>query len=354
MSKIKPLKIGNLEFYPPVIQGGMGARISKAGLVTAVAITGCLGTMASVGLGDFEHEPNKDFVSINNKALKDEIAQIRTKTNRPFAVNIMGALSNYHEFIKVCVEEKVSIIVSGAGLPLDLPEYDPHNIVKLIPIVSSARALNIIIKKWQKHYHRQPDAVIIEGPLAGGHLGYSPDDLVNIAPDALFNIFSSVKQYLLDSNLKIPVIVAGGIFDGRDAARFLQAGAEGVQMGTRFVCTEECDAHLNFKKEYLRAKKEDIIIIKSPVGLPGRVVVNPFVKNIMTGEKISFRCSYHCLKTCDPHNSQYCIAKALLNAAKGNLDKGFAFAGQNAYRCNEITTVSKLVSSLQNEMEQSA
>ena len=353
MNKIKPLRIGELEFFSPIIQGGMGVRISKSGIASAVANAGCVGTISSVGLGEFENVSDKEYVAVNNTALRSEIARTRTLTDRPFAVNIMGVLTNYAEFVKICVEEKVAIIISGAGLPLDLPKYDPENIVKLIPIVSSVRALSIIIKKWQKSYNRVPDGVIIEGPLAGGHLGYSLEELKNLDPDSLVKTFTSVKQYLADSNLTIPVIVAGGIFDGREAARFLRAGADGVQMATRFVCTDECDAHINFKMKYIKAEKEDITIINSPVGLPGRVIMNPFVRRVMAGERVPFQCHYQCLKTCDPARSPYCIAKVLADAASGNFEKAFAFAGQNAYRCKEIIPVKKLVSILVDEMNES-
>ena len=349
--KVRPLRIGNLEFYPPIIQGGMGVRISKSGLASAVSNTGCVGTIASVGLGRFEDVPGKEYVSVNNAALRAEIARARALTNRPFAVNIMGVLTNYHEFVKICVEEKVDIIISGAGLPLDLPAYDPEKTVKLLPIVSSARALGIIIKKWQKNYNRLPDGVIIEGPLAGGHLGYSPEELKDLDPDSLMKTLKSVKQFLTESNLAIPVIVGGGIFDGKEAARFLRAGADGLQMATRFACTEECDADINFKLKFIEAKKEDIVIINSPVGLPGRVIMNPFVKKVMAGERVPFRCNYQCLKTCDPARSPYCIAKVLADAAGGNFDAAFAFAGQNAYRCEKIISVAELVDTLKNEIE---
>ncbi|MCU0608415.1 MAG: nitronate monooxygenase family protein [Chitinispirillaceae bacterium] len=329
----------------------MGVRISKSGLASAVANAGCCGTIASVGLGAFENVHGREFVSINNQALRDEIARTRARTNRPFAVNIMGALSNYREFVKVCVEEGVAIIISGAGLPLDLPQYDPERKVRLVPIVSSARALSIIIRKWQKNYQRQPDAVIIEGPMAGGHLGYAPEELDSISPESLFNTFTDVKNHLAEASLDIPIVVAGGIFDGTEAARFLREGASGVQMATRFVCTEECDADIRFKQEYLRATREDIVVIHSPVGLPGRVIMNPFVRKMVAGERIGFTCLYQCLKTCDPKKSQYCIAKALADAARGNFENAFAFAGQNAYRCTEITTVPKLVATLREEME---
>jgi NAD(P)H-dependent flavin oxidoreductase YrpB (nitropropane dioxygenase family) len=264
----------------------------------------------------------------------------------------MGVLTNYAELVTICVSEKVAIIISGAGLPLDLPKYDPEKVVKLIPIVSSARALSIIIKKWIKGYGRLPDGVIIEGPLAGGHLGYSQEDLLHLDPDSLFKTFTEVKSYLKEANHSVPVIVAGGIFDGKEAARFLRAGADGVQMATRFVCTEECDAHINFKMAYIKAEKEDIAIINSPVGLPGRVIVNPFVKKVMAGERIPFSCNYQCLKTCDPSRSPYCIAKVLADAAGGNFEKAFAFAGQNAWRCKEIIPVKKLVAMIVEEMNE--
>lgn len=350
--KLQPLKIGKLEFYPPIMQGAMGVRISKSGLASAVANAGCIGTIASVGLGNFENVPGNEYVSINNNALRSELARMRVLTSRPFAVNIMGVLTNYHEFVKICVEEKVAMIVSGAGLPLDLPSFDPDKTVNLLPIVSSARALAIIIKKWQRNYDRVPDGVVIEGPLAGGHLGYSHEELKSADPESLMKTLHNVKHELAESHLKIPVIVAGGIFDGGQAVRYLQAGADGVQMATRFVCTEECDAHVNFKMSYINAKKENIVVINSPVGLPGRVIMNPFVKKVLAGEVVPFRCNYRCLKTCDPSKSPYCIAKVLADAAGGNLDEAFAFAGQNAYRCEKIFSVAELIDTIKNEMEQ--
>jgi nitronate monooxygenase len=352
MKSVNPLKIGEHEFYPPIVQGGMGVRISMSGLASAVSNSGCLGTIASVGIGHFETLPRKDYVAVNNAAMKAEIALMRSLTKRPFAVNIMGALTNYSEFVKICVAENVDFIVTGAGLPLDLPAYDPDKRIGLIPVISSARAISVIVRKWQRNYNRSPAAIIIEGPMAGGHLGYSADELKTIGPDSLETTFQNVKNFLDKSNLSIPVIVAGGIFDGKDAARYLLAGADGVQMATRFVCTEECDAHINFKKEYLRAEKEDIVIIESPVGLPGRVITNPFVKRLLAGERVPFNCVYHCLKTCDPDHSQYCIATLLAQAAIGDFSKAFAFAGQNAYKCDQIISVAELINLLSCEIDE--
>ena len=351
MKSVKPLKIGKLQFFPPIVQGGMGVRISKSGLASAVSNNGCLGTIASVGLGPFENLPAKEYVEVNNSALRNEIRKTKSLTKRPFAVNLMSALTNYFELVNVCVEEKVDIIVSSAGLPLDLPSYVPSDGPLLVPVVSSARALAIIVKKWQKKYNRIPDGVIIEGPLAGGHLGFSSEDAKKLEPDLLMKIFQSVKQYLTGAGVIIPIIVAGGIFDGSEAAQFLAAGADGVQMATRFVCTQECDAHINFKNAYLNARLEDIVVIDSPVGLPGRVIINDFVKGVLEGKRIPFNCNYQCLKTCDPGRSSYCIAKVLADAASGDLDAAFAFAGQNVYRCNEIISVAELVNRLKCEMD---
>ena len=329
----------------------MGVRISRSGLVSAVANAGCVGTIASVGLGDFEYASGKEYVSISNAAIREEIRKTRTKTSRPFAINILGALSNYNELVKICVQERVAFIATGSRLPLDLPSYDPENRVGLIPIVSSVRALALIVRKWQKKYNRLPDAVIVEGPLAGGHLGYSREQLKQNDPDMLLEKFREVREYLTDLNLKIPLVVGGGIFDGKQAKRYLNSGADGVQMATRFVCTEECDAHINFKKEYLRAEEKDVVIIDSPVGLPGRVISNPFVQRMLAGERIPFHCNYKCLKTCNPAQSPYCIARLLAEAAAGNFENAFAFAGQNVHRCDKIVTVPEVIQAVEAEMK---
>lgn len=352
MTAVEPLRIGPFQFNPPIVQGGMGVRISKSRLVSAVSNAGGLGTIASVGLGEFENLPGNEFVSVNNDALRVEIAKTRKLTNRPFAVNIMGALSNFYELVTVCVEEKVDILVTGAGIPLDLPKHVPLGGPLLIPIVSSAKALDIIIRRWQKKFDRSPAGVIIEGPLAGGHLGYSLEYLRTMSHNPLLDILKEIKVLLNEKNLKIPIIVGGGIFDGKEAYTYLKAGANGIQMASRFVCTVECDANINFKNEYLRAKKEDIVLLQSPVGLPGRVIKNQFVNFILEGNKVDFKCTYRCLKTCNPKESKYCIAKLLADAAAGHLENAFAFAGQNAYRCDTIVTVSELIETLKHEFHE--
>jgi len=347
--KISPLRIGNLEINPPIIQGGMGVRVSRSGLASAVANEGCVGVIASVGLGDYENTPKSGFVEVCSNAMRYEIRRARSLTNGIIGVNVMVVLSNYEELVKVCVEEKVDLLICGSGLPLDLPKFIVGTDIKLIPIVSSARALNIIYRKWKQNYNKIPDAVIIEGPLAGGHLGYSYDDILN----EKYNLEQLVKELVefiktLEEN--IPVIAAGGIFDGNDIAKFLKLGASGVQMATRFVCTKECDVDDNFKQVYINSKKEDIVIINSPVGLPGRAIKNDFVKKIMEGGTIPFKCPHHCLRSCDPRTAPYCIARVLGDASKGILDTSFVFAGANAYRCDKIVSVKELINELKEEL----
>lgn len=347
---IPTLKIGDLEMNPPIIQGGMGVRVSGSRLASAVANEGCAGIIASVGLGAFEDASITEFVKLNNNALRKEIQKARSLSKGVIGVNVMVVLSNYEELVKVCVEEKVDIIISGAGLPLDLPKQTAGSNIKLIPIVSSARAFSIIYRKWKQNYNKVPDAVILEGPMAGGHLGFNFDDVVNDKAPKLEQLVIELVDYVNTLEENIPVIAAGGIFDGHDIAKFLSLGASGVQMATRFVCTTECDVHDDFKQAYITAKKEDITIIHSPVGLPGRVILNEFTKRVTKGETIPFRCPHHCLRSCNPRTAPFCIAKVLTDASKGNLNNAFVFAGSNAYRCTEIVSVKTLIDELKEEL----
>ncbi len=340
------LKIGNLEINPPIIQGGMGVRISMANLAAAVANEGCVGVIASVCLGRFEELPGSEFVRANEEALRREIRKARRMSKGVIGVNVMVALSNYENLVNASVEEGADLIISGAGLPLDLPKLTKGKDIKLAPIVSSAKAFRIICKKWQRNFNRIPDAVIVEGEKAGGHLGFSPQQLKDNTAPTLESIVSEVVDTVKSMGVNVPVIPAGGIFDGKDISRFLALGASGVQMATRFVCTTECDAPDKFKQAYLNAKKEDLVIISSPVGMPGRVIKNSFVEKINRGETATYICNFHCLRTCDPKPAPYCIARVLANAADGNLDEAFVFAGSNAYRCNEIIPVKKLIEQL--------
>lgn len=345
--KLPALKIADLTIDPPIIQGGMGVRVSRSNLAAAVANEGGVGVIAGVGLGKFEDLPGKEFVSVNDAALREEIRKARSMmTKGVLGVNLMVALANYEELVRTSVEEGIDVIISGAGLPLDLPKYTEGKDVKLIPIVSSARALKIIASKWKRNFNRLPDAVVVEGAKAGGHIGFDPDEVIEGRTARLEDLIREVVDYANTFDPNIPVIAAGGVFDGKDIAKFLKLGASGVQMGTRFVCTDECDVHKNFKQAYLDAKEEDLVIIKSPVGLPGRVINSKFVENVIKGKTTPTKCNFRCLRTCNPKKAPYCIAKALANAAEGNLDEGFVFAGSNAYKCNEIIPVKQLMDEL--------
>jgi len=358
MEKMKELKIGDLTAKLPIIQGGMGVGISLSGLAAAVANEGGIGTIATVGMNMFEEDFSKDYLGSNIRALRKEIRKARELSKGIIAVNIMVALTNYADLVTASIEEGIDIIISGAGLPLNLPAYlkkEKKN-PKLVPIVSSARAANLICKRWVEKYNYLPDAVIVEGPLAGGHLGFKIEQIDN--PDyklekLITEVVKEVKLFEDKYKKNIPVIAAGGIYTGADIRKFLQLGAAGVQMATRFVTTYECDASEKFKQAYVDSKKEDIVIIKSPVGMPGRAIRNKFIDDVNKGAKQPFKCPFHCIITCDCKNTPYCIALALVNAQKGILDHGFVFCGENAYRTNEIISVKELAGKLKDEYENS-
>jgi nitronate monooxygenase len=352
--KIPSLQIGDITARIPIIQGGMGVRVSLAGLASAVANEGGIGTIASVGLGDL-NDMKVDFVKTCREALIREIRKAKSLTKGPIAVNVMGVLSNAKDLIQTAAREGARLIVSGASLPLKLPELAEGTQALLIPIISSGRAANLVLRTWDKRYQRTADAIIIEGPLAGGHLGFSEDQLQEPEKYSLTvllpEVLEIIKPFEDKYGQKIPVIVGGGIFNGTDIARMLQAGAAGVQMATRFVCTVECDVAKEFKQAYLEAEKEDIVIIKSPVGLPGRAIRNRFLKNLETGPKEKINCPYRCLSTCNVSEARYCIAQALVSAYLGDMDKGLVFCGQNAYRLHKIVTVKELIAELLAEIE---
>jgi len=351
------LDIGGLKISPPIIQGGMGIMVSGPRLAAAVSNTGALGVLASVGSGEASDYEGMGVVERSALGFRDMIRATRAATSNPIAVNIMCALTHYVSLLKVAIDEHVDAIISGAGLPLKLPslvENSPET--KLIPIVSSSRAARLICKVWSTKYSRLPDALIVEGPLAGGHLGFEMNEVLSPRPSELERLVTEIvevaKEYGQKNNCKIPVIAAGGIFDGKDIARFLKLGASGVQMGTRFVCTDECDASLEFKNEYINAKPEDIVVLQSPVKMPLRVISNSFVKKIQNGASTNFECRYHCLATCEPDKTAYCIAKTLLNAQRGNFDSGFAPCGANAHRVDKIVPVRALIDELVKDAEE--
>ncbi len=351
--KLPSLQIGDLVSRLPIIQGGMGVGISMSGLASAVANEGGIGVIAAAFPGIYEPDIVSDSNTANIRVLKKEIREAQSKTDGILGVNIMVALTNFSDMVKTSIEEGIDIIFSGAGLPLDLPGYLKKGMkTKLVPIISSARAARILCKKWLAKFDYLPDAFVVEGPKAGGHLGFKAEQLDD--PDfklqkILKEVLEVVKVFEKKHHKQIPVIAAGGVFSGRDISQFLNSGAAGVQMGTRFVATYECDADESFKQAYVDAREEDLVVINSPVGLPGRALHNKFLDDVKAGITKPFKCPFHCLKTCDSEKSPYCIALALASAKKGKFKHGFAFAGKNAYRVNKIISVKELIASLEQE-----
>lgn len=343
---MKKLNIGNLSISVPIVQGGMGVGISLSGLASAVANEGGVGVISSAGLGLLYRNLSKDYIQASIMGLKEELRKAREKTKGVIGVNVMVAMSNFADMVKTAIAEKADIIFSGAGLPLNLPSFlQKDSVTKLVPIVSSARAARVIAEKWHNLYNYLPDAFVVEGPKAGGHLGFK-DEQINDEHFSLEHILPEVIDEVKDIEThygkSIPVIVAGGIYTGEDIKRFMDMGAAGVQMGTRFVTTEECDASDIFKQTYIEAKQEDIQIIKSPVGMPGRAIFSKFIQKVKEGQKQPKTCMCKCIKTCDITKSPYCIIAALYNAFKGNMDNGYAFAGANAFRATKIVSGKRL------------
>ncbi len=344
------LSIGDLTAPLPIVQGGMGVGVSLSGLAAAVANEGGVGVIACAGIGMIETNLAQDFEAANLRALRKEIRRARELSKGIVGVNIMVALSNFGELVKTALDEAIDIIFSGAGLPLDLPRYRRGgDRTKLVPIVSSGRAAKIIARRWMERYDYPPDAVVVEGPRAGGHLGFKPEQLADPAyalERLLAEVLAEIRPIEEKARRPIPVIAGGGVYSGADMYRFLRLGAAGVQMATRFVTTHECDASAAFKEAYIRATPEDLVIIKSPVGMPGRAIRNQFLADVNAGKRMPFSCPYHCIVTCDYATSPYCIALALISAQRGRMDRGFAFAGENAHRATEIVSVKALIGTL--------
>lgn len=352
------LRIGHLTAPLPIVQGGMGVGISLSGLASAVANEGGIGVIAAAGVGLSEPDFFRNFVEANVRALRKEIRRARELTKGILGVNIMVALTNYSDIVATAIDEGIDIIFCGAGLPLNLPQFlDASKPTALVPIVSSARAAGIICKRWVERYNYLPDAMVVEGPMAGGHLGFKPEQIGDprYALELLVpEVIREVRPFEERHGKSIPVIAAGGIYTGEDIYRFLQLGASGVQMATRFVATHECDASMKFKQAYIDARQEDIVIVASPVGMPGRAIRNGFVDAFASGKKKPLKCAYRCLVPCDYKSSVYCIALALTNAQRGNLKRGLIFAGANAHRVKKIVSVKELITSLLEEYERAA
>ena len=345
---MKPLIIGQLKSRLPIIKGGMGVGISRSNLAGAVALEGGIGIISTAQIGYDEEDFSRNPIDANLHAIKKHLNRAKEIAKGGIVgVNIMVATKQYAEYVKTAVEAKADVIISGAGLPINLPELVKGSVSKIAPIVSSLKATAIILKMWDRKYNRTADFIVIEGPLAGGHLGFHEEELVDIDMAAyeeeIKKIIHFKKEYEEKYNQEIPV--AGGIFDREDAKRALLAGADGIQVGTRFVTTKECDAPDDYKQAYINCKKEDIRIIKSPVGMPGRAIWNPFLEKI-SKERNEIKHCFRCLEHCNPAEVPYCITKALTNAVEGKLDEGLIFCGDNAYRLEEITTVKKVMEEL--------
>ena len=344
---MKALKIGELTARIPVIQGGMGVGISLSGLAGSVAACGGVGVISTAQIGYRDSEFEKDPIKTNLRVIGEEIQKARKIAKGGIlGVNIMVATKQYAEYVKAAVKAGIDLIISGAGLPMELPKLVAGSKTKIAPIVSTVKAARVICRFWDHHYQRMPDLVVIEGPKAGGHLGFSRKQLEEFTPvtydQEIRGILAEVKKYADKYGKEIPVVVAGGIFTREDMLHAMELGADGVQMGTRFVTTWECDASESYKQTYLHAKKEDIVIVDSPVGMPGRAIRNRFLEEKESRRESIKKC-YQCIATCNPANTPYCITRALVHAAKGETDDALLFCGENAWRCEKMEHVADIM-----------
>lgn len=349
--QLQPLKIGELTAPIPVIQGGMGVGISLSGLAGAVAAEGGVGIISTAQIGFREPTFDEDPIGTNLHAIGKEIKRAREIADGGIiGVNIMVATRNYEEYVKAAVATGVDLIISGAGLPMTLPELVAGSKTKIAPIVSSLKSAQVILRYWLKKYDRLPDLVVIEGPKAGGHLGFSYEELqgieepekVSAYDEEIRSIVAHVKNCGRERGQDIPVAVAGGIYTREDAEHVADLGADGVQMATRFVTTYECDAPLAYKQAYINASQEDITLVKSPVGMPGRAIRNAFLERVEQ-EQIPHGKCHLCVSTCKPAETPYCITDALVNAARGDVENALLFCGTNACRATKLEHVHEIM-----------
>lgn len=348
---LKPVEIQNKVLQVPIIQGGMGIGVSLSGLAKAVCKEGGMGVISAAMPGFREPDFEKDPVQANIRALQKEIRIVKAEVPNSFlGVNVMVASRHYETYVKASIEAGADAILSGAGLPLDLPKY-VQNKALMAPIVSSARACRLICRRWDGHHQCAPDFVIVEGPQAGGHLGFKLPDLENDRCQSLEEIVAEVKKELEPFQEKyaksIPVFAAGGIFSHEDIVHIMEAGADGVQIATRFIATWECDAHPAFKQMIIHAQKEDIGYVKSPAGFPGRAIQNAFVKSRQGQPNQKVDNCLGCMIPCHWQDTPYCITRALIRAVQGDTENGLFFTGTNAYKISEISDVKSVMNSLQ-------
>lgn len=350
MGNVRPLKIGDLVAKVPVIQGGMGVGVSLSSLAGSVAASGGVGVISTAQIGYREPDFDADPIGANLRAIGTEIKKAREIAKGGIlGVNIMVATRKYEEYVKAAVAAGIDLIISGAGLPMDLPKLAGAAKTKLAPIVSSVKSTQVIMRYWWKKYSRLPDLVVIEGPLAGGHLGFHREQLDDIESlhydEEVKAIIEKVNETAAEHETSIPVVMAGGVYTREDMEHYLEMGAAGVQMATRFVTTYECDADPAYKQSYIDAKKEDIVIVQSPVGMPGRAILNPFMKRAKEGRIPHEKC-HLCISTCKGADTPYCITDALVNAVKGKVDDALLFCGANAYRATHLEHVRDIMEEL--------
>lgn len=345
------LKIGNLTAEQPIIQGGMGVGISLSRLAGAVAKEGGVGIISCAQIGFLEPDFETDTKAANLRAIHKEMEAAREiAPDGVIGFNIMVAMQHYEDYVREAVKAGTDLIISGAGLPTDLPAYVEGSGVKIAPIVSTEKSAKVILKYWDRKYNRTADLVVIEGPKAGGHLGFDQKQLAAFQDEEYERevqaILEVVKSYGDKYGVKIPTALAGGIHDAKGVRRAFSSGVDAVQVASRFVTTWECDADIRFKECYLNAKEEDIQIVKSPVGMPGRAVANPFINAVMNGERKPPRKCLGCLKNCNPAEIPYCITEALVNSAKGKIGEGLIFCGAHAWEAQRLETVKEVIESL--------
>lgn len=348
---MSPLKIGEKTARVPLIQGGMGVGISLGNLAGTVAKEGGIGIISTAQIGFQEPDFDENPSGANLRAIRKEMEKARAiSPDGLIGYNIMVALRDYKQHVATAVEAGADLIISGAGLPTELPALTAGSPVKIAPIVSTEKSAKVILKYWGRKYHRTADLVIIEGPKAGGHLGFKKEELDFYSPERyeeeITKIIETVRGFAEEYQTEIPIIAAGGIFDVEDVRRVMALGVDGVQIASRFVTTRECDADIRYKEAYLNASKEDIVIVKSPVGMPGRAILNPFMKRVMLGEKMEHTPCHRCLARCNPAEIPYCITDSLIRAAKGDVEEALLFCGADAYRQTRMETVKEVIDSL--------
>lgn len=350
-TKWPPISLGDKKIKVPLIQGGMGVGISLGGLAGAVAKEGAAGIISNAQIGFGEVDFEKDPFQANLRAMESEYQKAREiAPDGVIGFNIMVALKHYEEYVRHAAAIGCDLIISGAGLPTDLPRYVEGTDTKIAPIVSTEKSANVIMKYWDRKYKRVPDLLVIEGPKAGGHLGFTKEQL-EVFDDAEYNkevksILKVVREYEKKYERKIPVVLAGGIDTKEKVEAAMALGVDGVQTASCFVTTEECDADIRYKEAYINAREEDICIVTSPVGMPGRAILNPFMKRVMDGEKFTPKKCLGCLQKCNPAEIPYCITERLVAAARGDVEEALLFCGKEVYRQQKITTVREVIGSL--------